>query len=249
MIAIFDVGANDGTQGFGYALQYPQMTVYAFEPTPELVEKIIIGLQTIEKQNNRRLNNYRIVQKAVSDFDGSATFNVAGQKDWGCSSLHEFETGLEKKWSGRTDLKVTHQIEVEVTRLDTFCESEGITHIAMLHCDTQGSDMAVMRGLGNFRSCLERGQIEVAISKTTALYKNQHYLKDSVIELASWGFEIVRIIADTKFPNEIDLLFQNESLKQNLSPTMLRWLSLKEHLIAGNSWTSLLINQLYIMVG
>lgn len=47
-------------------------------------------------------------------------FNIAGQADWGCSSLLEFSNGLDKTSPGRTDLKVTDTITVNTIRLDTF---------------------------------------------------------------------------------------------------------------------------------
>ncbi|MBL8628218.1 MAG: FkbM family methyltransferase [Rhodospirillaceae bacterium] len=210
MKAIFDIGANDGADGLRLASQNPEIRVYAFEPTPELIPIIQAEKKKIETLSGRRLDNHHLIQKAVADFNGTASFNVAGQKNWGCSSLFEFESGLEVTWPGRTDFKVTHTINVEVTRLDEFCEAEGITQIPYLHCDTQGADLAVLKGLGKYRACLEQGIIEVAASRYVALYKEQHILEDVVLEFLKWGYEITRVIPDGPLANELNIAFRNK---------------------------------------
>jgi len=68
---IFDVGANDGTQFINIAKNDPSVMVYAFEPTPYLCKKI--------KSKINNMNNYQLVEKAVSDFEGTSNFNVSRQ--------------------------------------------------------------------------------------------------------------------------------------------------------------------------
>src|SRR5438128_1623763 len=103
-MVIFDVGANNGTSCLHLAANNPDVTVFAFEPTPQLVVML--------RKRTRHLRNYVVVPKAVSNYSGKSNFNVAGQADWGCSSLRQFNPDLEKAWPGRTDFKTTHVIEV-----------------------------------------------------------------------------------------------------------------------------------------
>ncbi|MEY3827669.1 MAG: Paramecium bursaria Chlorella virus, partial [Cyanobacteriota bacterium] len=96
---IFDVGANNGSSSVPLAIANPTHLIFAFEPTPEMIEVIqskIVGLE-----------NYVIVPKAVSDYNGTAEFNVAGNWDWGCSSLLKFSRKSQTDWPGRTDFHVT----------------------------------------------------------------------------------------------------------------------------------------------
>lgn len=183
---IFDVGANNGKTFLHPAID--GHWVYAFEPTPKLVAEIKQWLHpTI-------FPNYRLIEKAVSLTNGKTTFNIAGQGDWGCSSLLQFSDDLETTWSGRTDLKVTEIIEVETIRLDTFIEQNGnIPFISYLHIDTQGHDLAVLKSLGQYIGMVHSGCVEVPQSKEVQLYKNQHSKEEMMEFLNDNGFEVKQI--------------------------------------------------------
>jgi FkbM family methyltransferase len=204
---ILDVGANQGTDGLRLAQANPQLHVIGFEPTPQLVRLIT------QKVQQAGLKNYTLVDAAAGAFDGRATFNIAGQGDWGCSSLNSFSEGLDKTWPGRTDFKVTERIEVQVLRLDSFLAELDFESIAYLHCDTQGSDLDVLRGMGRFREQLQRGVIECASARPVALYREQHLLEDACFEFARWGFEIERVEPNDPQCNEINLHFRNKFVR------------------------------------
>lgn len=195
---IFDVGANDGKTYLGDAMAGHR--VYAFEPTPKLI-------QEIKAQSwFTSLPNYRLIEKAVSIENGKATFNIAGRGDWGCSSLLEFSDNLEVTWPGQT-LTVTDKVEVETIRLDTFIEQhdEPIPYISFLHVDTQGHDLVVLKSLGKYIDIVRAGCVEVPQSVRVHLYKNQHSREEMVDFLQSNGFTINRI---THQMNEDNLFFQ-----------------------------------------
>lgn len=160
MRVIFDVGANNGDSTLHMA---NDSMIYAFEPTPEMCDIII--------EKTAQMHNYHLERVAVSNYNGTAKFYVAGQSDWGCSSLNEFSDELERTWAGRQDFKVTHEIDVNVIRLDNFIEQHGITQIDYLHCDAQGSDLLVLEGLGKYIDIVKEGVIEVSANEEYALYK------------------------------------------------------------------------------
>ena len=195
----FDVGANNGHQSVPVAANEPNTTVYAFEPTPEM-----IGI--IESRTSH-FKNYNLIKKAVSNYEGKATFNVAGQCDWGCSSLLEFSDRSKVDWPGRTDFVVTQKIEVEVIRLDKFVKENSITKIDYLHIDTQGSDLNVLKGLGEQLSIVQEGAMEAA-SKPDILYFGQNTQEECVDFLISKGFEITRIEINDPQQNEVNIYFK-----------------------------------------
>lgn len=199
MRAVFDVGANNGSWGIEVARRFPDLNVFAFEPTPQLVDAI--------RQKAEGLPNYEIVPCAVSDTPGKVTFNVAGQGDWGCSSMLEFSEHLDATWPGRTDFKVTESIEVDCIRLEQFIRERGITEIAFIHIDTQGTDLKVLASLGDYLNILGRGEIETASSRSVALYKNQHTIEDVVLFFLRHGFEIERMTANDVHCNELNVSF------------------------------------------
>ncbi len=197
----FDVGANFGTSSIHLAKSDPDTLVYAFEPTPELI--LYLKTQTFN------LKNYNVVGKAVSDFDGKATFNVAGQADWGCSSLLEFSDNSKTEWPGRTDFSVTKQIEVDVIRLDNFIIKNNIDKIDYFHCDTQGSDLDVLYGLGEKISIIKEGAIEAA-TKQDILYKNQNNFIECIEFLKMNNFEIISVTSNDPQFNEANIHFKNK---------------------------------------
>lgn len=179
----------------------PRNIVYAFEPTPQMIN--IIKSKTEGKQN------YIIVPKAVSNWEGKSVFHISGQADWGCSSLNNFSNNLEKTWPGRTDFKVTESIEVDVIRLDSFVEQNGIQEIAYLHVDVQGSDLEVLMGLGTHLRKVKAGVIEMPTRHETKLYENQKFLADDAIAfLKENRFRIAHVTSNDCFNNEVNIYFE-----------------------------------------
>lgn len=195
MKIIFDVGANDGSS-FKH-LQNEDVKIYAFEPTPFLLERCLYPM-TSEK--------FVVIGKAVSDFNGTAKFNIAGQHDWGCSSLNHFNDGLDKTWAGRTDFVVTEEIEVQVITLKKFIEENNIELIDWLHIDTQGSDLSVLKGLGDKISIVMGGQVEAPANDEVKLYKEQPSKEDTIEFLLSNGFTLTRI-EENGCSNEYNIYF------------------------------------------
>jgi len=199
MPVFFDVGANDGSSMLHFSND-PNNTVYAFEPTPRMIS--ILESRVVGRPN------YIIVPKAVCDYNGFTKFKIAGQADWGCSSLFDFNDDLDKTWPGRTDFKVTESIDVEVIRLDDFIKQNGITEVEYLHVDTQGADLEVLMGLGDCLHMVKAGVIEMPSNHRVKLYKNQKYVEEDAVRfLTSNGFRVDAIESNDCFRNEVNIRF------------------------------------------
>jgi FkbM family methyltransferase len=184
---LFDVGANRGTDSIERTRANKNYIAHAFEPTPILYEKLCQATGDIK-------DRYHINKVAVSDFVGNAIFNIAGQADWGCSSLNTFSDNLDKTWPGRTDFKVTEKIQVNVITLESYIIKNNISKIDYLHCDTQGSDLKVLKGLGQYLNIVKCGVIEVPNSEQVKLYKENHTFEEAKIFLENNGFKIYGIL-------------------------------------------------------
>ena len=196
----FDVGANNGSTSLHLAGD-PEWVVYAFEPTPELAEHL--------RYRARAVNNYHVIEKAVSDVPGVAKFNIAGQGDWGTSSLLDFNDNIEKTWEGRTDFKVTNQIEVEIITLESFCEANNITRIDHLHTDIQGLDLNAIMSLGRFIDIVKGGDIECSRNHEVKLYKDEPYVLENVVTYLYQNKFIIEAIN----PNDDHGVLCNENSK------------------------------------
>lgn len=192
MNIIFDVGANHGTDSLPIVARNADTVCFAFEPTPYLINLL--------QQRSQSLNisdRYHIIPYAVSNFDGEANFHIAGQADWGCSSLLEFSEKSKTHWPGRTDFKVTETIKTKVITLKTFIEQMSplvIDTIHYFHCDTQGSDLKVLIGMGEHISLIEKGVVEAA-TYDNILYHNQNTVYDTEKYLQQSGFK-TSVLAD-----------------------------------------------------
>lgn len=198
MAVFFDVGANNGSWSVNLARNNPHFKVFAFEPTPRMCDII--------KSAVVNLSNYRLIEKAVSDFEGQAEFKVAGHADWGCSSLLDFSDKSKTEWPGRTDFNVTEVISVDVIRLENFIVQEGIAEVEYLHVDTQGSDLKVLMGMGDMISVVKKGEIEAA-TKEDILYTGQNTQDQCIEFLTNKGFKIDRIWHNDHYGNEINIEF------------------------------------------
>lgn len=197
---LFDVGANWGQDSLDRTRDDSKVITYAFEPTPELYRHL-------SHRSFDFSDRYFVHEVALSDFNGTAQFNVAAHNDWGTSSLLDFSPGLDQTWVGRHDFYVDRKIDVTVMRFDTWFEATKpkINRIDFFHCDTQGSDLRVLRGMGDYIDLIVEGVIEVPDSPEVMLYQGQHTKDEAISFLTERGFEISNIAHQQ---NEQNLFFR-----------------------------------------
>jgi FkbM family methyltransferase len=58
MIAIFDIGANNGLNGLAFAILNPNTKVFSFEPNPILRKNILNNKKIFEKEFGIKLKNF-----------------------------------------------------------------------------------------------------------------------------------------------------------------------------------------------
>lgn len=197
---LFDVGTHHGQNSLNITHRNLDVICYAFEPTPELARLLRIAA---EARNMKE--RYHVYEHAISDFDGEADFHMV-QGDTGSASLNEFSDNLSEIWPDRTDFVVRGSKKVNVYRLDTWLTifAPEITCIDHLHIDAQGSDLAVLKGLGEKISMVQSGVIEVPQEDNLRLYKGQHTKQDALDFLEQNGFVIDKITSQV---NEENLYF------------------------------------------
>jgi FkbM family methyltransferase len=155
---IFDVGANRGDTVAEYQQLFPDAHIYAFEPTPELVDAL-----------NKRFQDchaVKVIPKALSDTDGIITFHLM--------SNNVINSILPLQSSGGEYYGVTEEkkIEVSTTTGMKYCAESCISRIHFLKLDVQGAEKLVLEG---FKGMLEKAQIEIIYLELTfsRIYKMQ----------------------------------------------------------------------------
>ena len=149
------VGAYHGYEIDALLCNYPNATLYAFEPYPDHFKK----LESRYKDNSR----VKVINKAVSDREGTSLFHELTSA--GSGSLLEFiEDGYNK---------IANTIEVTCTTINkTFPDLV----IDLLWVDTQGTELDVIRGanLINVSSLF----LEVTLRSGKIAYKNNTLLDE-----------------------------------------------------------------------
>jgi len=128
---IFDVGANICSQSSSLLDCFPKATIYAFEPHPKnfalLTERV--------PSSNVKKHNIALGEKSGiitlydrADCDGSAHASVYEAV---ISDIHKQEIVA---------------FDVPIKTLDEVAENEGIKYIDYLKIDTEGNELAVLKG-------------------------------------------------------------------------------------------------------
>jgi FkbM family methyltransferase len=193
----FDVGANSGNDT--KSLASDGSIVYAFEPTHEL---LINHLWPLSRQNE----NIKVIPFAVDIKNSFQIFNIAGQSDWGCSSLYEFSDDIHTKWADRSDFKKTHSYQVPTITLYDFCNLYDIDRIDFLHVDAQGNDLNVLISLKDKIKIVKEGTVEA--SNAVDLYKGvNNRIEDVRSFLISNGFQIIEETPNDHLSAEVNIRF------------------------------------------
>ena len=198
---IFDIGAHEGQDSISLARESSNTIVYAFEPVPALAKNI--------KDKTAELPNYNLIQKAVSDYTGTTSFNIMNDGTGGQSSLLKFTEKVDIVWPSGV-LKFTDEIPVDVIRLEDFIKDNNIKKIDNLHIDAQGSDLSVLKGMGDYISIVQEGVVE-ASNPDREYYEGQNNTEQTVQYLKGYGFKITRVVPNDDRGNEVNIYFTNNS--------------------------------------
>jgi FkbM family methyltransferase len=166
---VIDVGANQGIVTLKFSTQFPDATIYAFEPGTQAMEKLLANAA-----GNPNIRPFKLV---VDKTDGECLFSV--RKGKGNHLLRQGEPGGEL---------------LEKVCGDTFCAREGIPHVDFLKIDTEGNDLNVLAGFTNY---LKEGKIKwLQVECTTNLDNRFHvHLERFIHFLHPYGYRLFEIVS------------------------------------------------------
>lgn len=145
MSTLVYIGAN---VGFSLGMLVNRFdTVYAFEPDPEMFEKL--------SSKYSRLNHVKLINAACSTEDGEAKFYITGNRV--ASSLGDGSKDF-KDYHGY-NASVIKEISVKTINLANYLESENVEFIDLYFSDAQGSDLNVMKTMKKFVDNKQIGEL------------------------------------------------------------------------------------------
>jgi FkbM family methyltransferase len=180
LATIFDVGANVGDWSVAAARRWPGARLHAFEPAAAPFAALTSAVDGLA---------VTCVHSGVSDHAGQATLHAVPGLP-GLSSLHERDLAVQQ-------LEMSEKESVDILTLDDYCAEHGIDHIDLLKVDTEGHELAVLRGAAGL---LEAGRIRrIQFEFGGANIDSRTYLRDFV-RLLEPGYRISRILVDGTEP-------------------------------------------------
>ena len=201
---LFDVGTNWGENSLTKAQQDPNVEVWAFEPTPQLVQHLMNASQSFS-------NRYHVEPIALGDFNGILDFYIQDNPGMGCNSLNQFNDNLQETWKERAnEFTICDVISVPSYRLESWLPFNipNLEKIDYFHCDTQGHDLKVLEGMGDYIQLIQEGVVECAKDDDVKLYKQNHTVDQMTDFLKSKGFTITNVESNDHLNNEWNVYFK-----------------------------------------
>ena len=127
---VFDVGANVGQTTMRLVEAFPAAQVYSFEPV---------------------LSTFAQLQSQTARFDRVRCFPIGFSDN---ASSHEIFLQFSKGWNSivkNIDRGLGTTV-IDLRVIDAFCAEHGIAHVNILKTDTEGHDLAVLRGASGLLS-------------------------------------------------------------------------------------------------
>ena len=205
-LTLFDIGANLGQTSLEFAEIFPSSKIYSFEPDPDTFNSLLHATSqypTIQAFNiGFGHQNEKVVMNINKGSGGNSILPVSDR-------IKEFATG---DWTERIG-----QTEVEITTLNSFCDTHLINRIDVLKMDTQGYEIKILEGADKIISPTFTRAIFVEVL-FVELYKEQAYFTDIYKILLERGFKLVGLynkfqkVEPPHFLLWCDALFVSETL-------------------------------------
>jgi len=200
------IGSNYNLEFLQEATEDKNLLVYSFEPNPKIVKECI--------RNHNIPNNYKLIEKAVSNKKGKFKFNISNDSYSVFSSLNKIK---------RKNNLFFKNIFVETITMKDFIELEKIKQIEYLHIDSQGSDLDILKGFGSKIDIVKEGVCEsMAPDLDWTLYENQSSFEDFKQFFFSNGFDVTyKPNTGGMGENEVNIFFKKTKDSPKLIKTII----------------------------
>lgn len=175
-ITVFDVGANNGKYAYWVKQTYHESIIHCFEPLPEACRNL----------TNRFKNNsdVLVVNCGLSEFRGRMSLHTyVGDPESEHATLHA-DVLLVAHGSEENTV-----IDISVNTLDDYCQENKVFRIDLLKIDTEGHELAVLRGAQNMLRNNRIGAVQFEFNEMNIFSKV--FMRDFYDLLV--GFQFYRI--------------------------------------------------------
>ncbi len=204
---IVDAGANIGFMTNEFRRRFPNATVHAFEPNPEVYQV----LRDAHASDERVIANHG----AIGARQGTMTFHV--NSNTGTSSFLE-PTSYHRSHMARREVRT---LDVTVFALGQYLQERKIDHVDILKLDIEGYEVEAMRGCESF---LRDGKIDVVMTEVNIVrsYEGQPLLHEVTRFMEGYDYSLYNLYGFTALETEIgqgivgDAVFLSSPLRKRL---------------------------------
>ena len=182
---VLDVGAHNGETINFLNKNFKIYKIYSFEPNPS-------GVQSVKKQN---IANNEIYELAISNIKDEIELNIgyfSSMSTFSKINDKSFYTKVKKIiiWLSFGKFKIYEKkILVKAIRLEDFIKEKKIKEIDLLKIDTEGHELNVIQGTGeylkNIKLILFEHHYDDSLIKNYGFSDIDNYLKSQNFELVS----------------------------------------------------------------
>lgn len=177
---ILEAGSFNGRDTQRLSAFWPQATIHAFEPVPEIFDELCKNTQS-----NPQIHQYQI---ALSDQTGSQSFNSAQHPQKPGKLCQAGSLLKPKERLLHSPIIYSGTIQVPTITLDEWAAQRNITHIDFMWLDIQGHELAVLQASPKIVATLKMLYLEVNFIQA---YENQPHAHEIHSWLQSQGFELI----------------------------------------------------------
>jgi len=170
---IFDVGGFDGEYSNRILKSRPDTNLHIFEPNPKSLDLL---------RKNVHGKNVCMVQAALSDEEGTMQLHT-NSKTGATDSLIQRKVGPHAHDNG---------ILVPVTTVDKYAKDNDIRYLDLLKVDTEGNDLAVMKGAQEMLASHRIGALNFEFGLFNTFAHN--YMLDFTDYLGQFGYSVSKIM-------------------------------------------------------
>ncbi|MCX5921901.1 MAG: FkbM family methyltransferase [Candidatus Dependentiae bacterium] len=191
---VVEAGAFEGKETLHMSTLWPKGTMHAFEPVPEIFEKL--AANTVHMPNVIR---YPL---ALSNTTGTATLYISEKPNKPDIASQGNSLLKPKERLKLSPLVFPTTLEVPTITLDDWQKKYNISHVDLLWLDLQGCELNVLKSCPNIMNHVKVVYTEVEFVEA---YEGQYLYPDVVAWLGQQGFTMV----GRNFPDNPTWFFGN----------------------------------------
>ena len=177
---IVEAGSFDGHDTKKMALQWPQSTIHAFEPVPEIYERLV--------KNTSMLPNVHRYPVALSSHAGTADFYISEKPNKPGIASQAGSIHKPKERLSRSSIIFPRMTTIETITLDQWADKNGVKTIDLLWLDTQGHELAILQAAPKM---IQNTKVVLAEVSFIESYEGQPLYDDVVAWMAEHGFDLI----------------------------------------------------------